>query len=322
MNEPESEESVVEARGLRGITVVIGLLGLMLSSCAGGHRGSGASIPPPAQSSSEVSSPPQTQGSLKGSPPPRGLRWILAGSALQKLEAAGGTSLARQAFGDARTFLVVARMDQIPAGWGSVPTTTFSSYRDLSAAVGSGGLDPRVRAIMYDNEAWQFTPADEQRDPASYAAMAAADVHRRGLLFISAPAVDLVTVLRPGQPSRYQAYLDLGLAASGARSADVFDIQAQGTQNDPGEYAQFVTGAAQQARAANPSVTVLAGLSTGPSGQQTSPQQLLAAVTATRGIVDGYWLNIPQRGPRCPSCGEARPDIALQLLELLVTPAK
>jgi hypothetical protein len=225
--------------------------------------------------------------------------------------------LAHQAFGDARTFLVVARLDQIPAGWASVPTTTFSSYRDLSAAVGSGGLDPRVRAVMYDNEAWQFTPPDEQRDPASYTAMAATEVHRHGLLLISAPAVDLVTVLRPGEPSRYQAYLDLGLAGSAARSADVFDIQAQGSQNDPAKYGQFVAAAAQQARAANPSVLVLAGLSTGPSGQGTSAQQLLAAVNATRGIVDGYWLNIPERGPRCPRCSDARPDIALQLLQLL-----
>jgi hypothetical protein len=75
--------------------------------------------------------------------------------------------------------------------------------------------------------------------------------------------------------------------------------------------------AARQARAANPRVTILAGLSTNPPGAEVTSQQLTAAIRATSGVVSGYWLNIPGRGPRCPTCNAPRPDLARQLLGAL-----
>jgi hypothetical protein len=62
---------------------------------------------------------------------------------------------------------------------------------------------------------------------------------------------------------------------------------------------------------------VLAGLSTGPHGQPTTPDAMLAAVAATGGTVDGYWLNIPGPGPQCPACGPPNPGIALEFLRKL-----
>jgi len=41
---------------------------------------------------------------------------------------------------------------------------------------------------------------------------------------------------------------------------------------------------------------------------------LTDAIDATRSMVDGYWLNIPGQGPRCPTCNPPRPDIAIQTL--------
>jgi hypothetical protein len=62
---------------------------------------------------------------------------------------------------------------------------------------------------------------------------------------------------------------------------------------------------------------VLAGLSTNPPGAAVDTQHLTSAIGATRSVVDGYWLNIPGQGPRCPTCNASRPDIAIQILQQL-----
>ncbi|MVU77410.1 hypothetical protein GPX89_09135 [Nocardia sp. ET3-3] len=62
---------------------------------------------------------------------------------------------------------------------------------------------------------------------------------------------------------------------------------------------------------------VLAGLSTNPSGQTVTADQVHAALDATRSFVDGYWLNIPQAGTACPRCGTAQPQVAVTLLRQL-----
>jgi hypothetical protein len=91
-------------------------------------------------------------------------------------------------------------------------------------------------------------------------------------------------------------------------------LQAQSLERDTGTHAAFVRAAAGQARRANPRVTVLAGLSTNPPGAEVSSQQLTAAIRATSGIVNGYWLNIPGRGQRCPTCNSPRPEVGRQAL--------
>ena len=94
-----------------------------------------------------------------------------------------------------------------------------------------------------------------------------------------------------------------------AKVSDVVELQAQSLERDTRTYATFVREAAAQARAANPRVAILAGLSTNPPGAEVTSEQLAAAIRVTRGIVDGYWLNIPGRGPRCPACNPPRPDV-------------
>ncbi|HEX9527099.1 MAG TPA: hypothetical protein VF951_06355, partial [Streptosporangiaceae bacterium] len=50
-------------------------------------------------------------------------------------------------------------------------------------------------------------------------------------------------------------------------------------------------------RAANPGIVIYAGLST---QRVSSPAQLLQDYQATRGLVDGYWLNIPRHNQPGP----------------------
>ncbi|HEV2375370.1 MAG TPA: hypothetical protein VGS19_24820, partial [Streptosporangiaceae bacterium] len=204
---------------------------------------------------------------------------------------------------------------QSPLAWpGSVPVVTFSAVGQLEQAVTSHRLPVGIRAVLYDPEAWSFTPAAEQRDPVSAARRAMAVAHAHGLELIVTPALNLTTVQGSGQGTRWQQFLHLGLAGALARTADVIELQAQSLERDTSVYEQFVREAAAQARAANPRVKLLAGLSTNPPGPPVSSQQLAAVIQATKPIVAGYWLNIPGKGPRCPTCNAPRPDIAQALL--------
>lgn len=168
--------------------------------------------------------------------------------------------------------------------------------------------------MLYDPEAWSFTPADEQRDPVTAAARAAAVAHAHGLRLIVAPGLNLTTVLDPAGQPRWRTFLSLHLAGQLARAADVIELQAQSLERDTVAYASFVRTATSQAIAANPGIAVLAGLSTNPPGAPVDGQHLAAAIRATRSAVAGYWLNIPGPGARCPTCQAARPDIAIQVL--------
>jgi hypothetical protein len=133
---------------------------------------------------------------------------------------------------------------------------------------------------------------------------------------LTAPAVDLVPVLAPDSDRKRQdeTYLRLGLAADAARYADIFDVQSQRFERDTDRYASFVREAAAQARQANPRVIVLAGVSTQPSGQQVTADDILRAINATRDLVDGYWFNIPEPSEYSPAVTAFRPDIAVDVL--------
>jgi len=194
----------------------------------------------------------------------------------------------------------------------------FASATALENAVTAGQLPAATYGVLYDPEAWPFTPAAEQRDPVRAATRAAAVAHAHGLRFIVTPALNLTSVLKPGNPEpRWRQFLGLDLAGRLARVADAIEFQAQSLERDTGTYTAFVQAAARQASSANHGISVLAGLSTNPPGAPVDSRHLTDAIEATRSVIDGYWLNIPGRGPRCPTCNAPRPDIAIQTLQAL-----
>jgi hypothetical protein len=193
---------------------------------------------------------------------------------------------------------------------GAEPVVTFSSVVELEQAVSGGQLPAGTRMLLYDPEVWGFTPRAEQINPAAAAGRARAIAHAHGLSLIVAPALNLTTARPdPGGGPRWRQFLRLGLAGAIAKVSDVLELQAQSLERDTSGYATFVREAAAQARAANPQVAIVAGLSTNPPGAEVTSQQLTAAIHATSRVVDGYWLNIPGRGPRCPTCNSPRPDV-------------
>jgi hypothetical protein len=262
---------------------------------------------------------PRTSGTSGTSettaPPRRSPAWLLTRSALSQLVA---DPAVRAKLRGALVYEILQPGQPLLAGITAKPIMTFASATALEAAVTGGRLPSGTYGVLYDPEAWSFTPVAEQRDPVQAATRAATVAHAHGLRLIVTPALNLTTVLAPGtrQP-RWRAFLGLNLVGRLAGVADVVEIQAQSLERDTAAYTAFVQAATSQASTANPRIIVLAGLSTNPPGAPVDSQQLTAAVQATRSMVDGYWLNIPGQGPRCPTCNAPRPDIAIQALQSL-----
>jgi len=241
--------------------------------------------------------------------------WLLTRWALSQLTA---SPVARNLLRDSRVFEVLRQGQRPLAGVSAAPVVTFGSAVALEDAIRSSRLPRGIYGVLYDPEAWAFTPAPEQRNPVRAVTRAAAAAHAHGLRLIAAPALNLATVLSPdsGEP-RWRRFVDLNLVGRMARAADVIELQAQSLERGTATYVNFVRTATSQARAANASVEVLAGLSTNPPGVRVDSRRLTAAIQATRSIVEGYWLNIPGHGEQCPTCNAPSPHIAIETLRAL-----
>lgn len=293
-----------------GLFVVLSLF--VLSSCG---SSSASSIVTPKSSTSTAASSGSGKGSNGGG---RSLGWIVAASGIEKMFHAGGKGLATTYFDNPSSFILGHGAGL--GGWKATfvgVVTQVSELQNLvnSSSYASSSSQP-VRAFLYDPEHWSFTPLSEQLSLATATADAQAIASKTKLKLLVAPAMDLTKVLAPGQPSE-QAYLGLNIAGRLAPHAYAIDIQAQSLEANPVKYSAFVHQAAAQAVAGNTSIKIYAGLSTNPTGHHVTASQLYQDVVQTRGVVSGYWLNIPGKGSKCPSCGVAQPQIAIQLLQML-----
>lgn len=251
------------------------------------------------------------------------LRWIISETAVKRLlEIPDSEPLVRRAFDNPRTWLIVGSEPwERLNGWKCLRIRSFSSYAAMQERIGAA---TGLWGVLYDPESWRFTPPAERLNLPHYAAEAARLAHSRGLKLIITPATDLARTLVPERKNRTFAdsvedMARLKLAQKIAPAVDVYEIQSQGAQPEPGNlFVRYVEQQAALVRAGNPKAIVLAGLSTNPHGHQdVTGDQMFRQVKDTLHVVVGYWLNIPQGGPSCPTCGRARPDVAMRLLELL-----
>jgi hypothetical protein len=165
---------------------------------------------------------------------------------------------------------------------------SFESYQAIANAFKQKAIPADARVVLYDNERWLGTPVVEQQQPFGYVQKAAELVHQHGLLFANSPAPDLNTTLAGNkQYNNYNGYLHLHLATL-AKYADIFDIQAQ-RSGSVSAYVSFANAAYAQARAVNKTAVILLGVTT--ADNQTS-QDIIDDIRQTRGMVDGYWLNV------------------------------
>lgn len=185
----------------------------------------------------------------------------------------------------------------------------------LAAAIPAGGLIAGSEAVLYDPEAWEFTPISERADPVAAMARLGSAARDAGLTVIAAPSINLARSMCPAiRLPGWRLYLDLGLAASFAPHVDVFNVQAQSLIRDSRLYADFVREASAQAHSASRSVAVTGGVSTNPPGAPLGSGVVGRAMRAAAAYVCGWWLNIPTPGPHCPRCTEPRRDHAIAAL--------
>jgi len=236
---------------------------------------------------------------------------------LQTLEDMATVPTARAALAGSLIYATSAA-GQLPGsslhGLDIVPTMGFTSEAKLAAALTAGKIPSGIRALMYDNEDWVQTPAGERLNPIGYYRMAAQLAHAHGYQLVATPG------WIPGNKGIVTMGMDQRPVASTiipaiARFVNVIDIQAQEyrLQSDLQQYLAWIEPIVKAAKAANPKVIILSGLSTVPAGGPATPQQLLTIADGTRDIVQGWWLNAPS-GTHHPN---PKYGIATQFLTML-----
>jgi len=201
--------------------------------------------------------------------------WIITASALGLLHAAGAPP--------------------VTPGWEPGGNTLTVGSVPAAKAAAHGW-----KALIADVEKWHFSTAYDQAHPVWAIKVICRIAHRAGEQCIAAPALDLFG----GRPGRYLAS---GVVTRAARSADVWEIQAQKLELRPAEYAAFVKAVARQARAVHPGIRIVAGLTTSSRVGHVTGSALWTAYKSVRYVVAGYWANVPQPGPWCPDCGPVNP---------------
>jgi hypothetical protein len=218
------------------------------------------------------------------------------------------------------TWLVLGYRPPQPGTWQRlhyVPALNCTKFGELRDSHATLSRYPGPTVVLYDLEAWDLTPRRERRDPSKYAQRAAEFLRGTAVILAVAPSLSLAIELAPRARSPEQAYLEARLVEGLAPWCQIFHIQSQRLERSPLRFARFVTEAAYRARSINPTLHVTAGLSTNPPGAPITLEHLRACVELTQNVVDGYWLNIPRPGRRCPHCNPENPSLAGGLLAAL-----
>jgi len=198
----------------------------------------------------------------------------------------------------------------------AVPTQRFTNENRLADAVQAGALGLGTQAVAYAPQHSGATPVAQQRNLSLYFQRAASVVHRAGLLFVAAPATNLVTAREPRATPTAQAaeFVRLRIPAAAAHYADAYSIAPPNHRLNQVHYSSFVYGVAAQASKAHPGVQLLAGLGNG-SGSAASTNVLLNAVLNTEGAATGEGTNVGTLSS-CPNCNPP-PAVAIALLGTL-----
>jgi hypothetical protein len=243
--------------------------------------------------------------------------WAVTNTALrafERLDPAQATHL----FDSPRTYVIGGNATsltnlQAPA---ALATARFTSETALAAAVEGRTLPPGTRAVMFEDEFGTQTPHVEQVHPGIYYSRAAQVAHKAGLLMVAAPSASLVYAKAPDTlPGQLDSqFVKFNIAGAVAKSADVFEIAAQGNERHPSRYASFVSSVSAEAIVAHPSIELLGGLSTNPNGQKQTAQNLLNSALKTRLTVAGFGLTDPGSRKECKGCGKWYAGVANSFL--------
>ncbi len=158
-------------------------------------------------------------------------------------------------------------------------TADYTSEASLQTAISHHAISSSVKAILYDNEPWTYTPLVEQQNPLLYYQKAASLAHQNNYIFIATPVLKNTS--------------DINFFTAIAKISNLIDIQSQYDQAVASTYAGHVIPLAKAIKAANSKVIILSGLSTNPAAGVPTVTQLINDAKAVDHYVSGYWLNVP-----------------------------
>jgi hypothetical protein len=232
---------------------------------------------------------------LRFSAPAHGLYLVISEQHLRDIQAFA-PKLAAQLLARRTTIVLSPRPPALTRTRRALGTVFFTSYADFIGRLHRHAMPAGVRAVAYDPELWQATPSAERLFPGRYMALFATAAHRHGYAAILMPGRDLLAAAsscrqEPGEDLD-AAFLRCGLAGKGARLSQMFEIQTAPIEMRNTELRSFAAACARQARAANPSVVLIATLTTQSGPRRVSGWQLSQVAAAVRPYVQGFELNM------------------------------
>ncbi len=181
----------------------------------------------------------------------------------------------------------------------------YTNYATFENAVEDGQLTSG-ETVIFDNEDWQYTPTWERANQEKYEISAALLAHQHGINLIDTPGAKKPTDI-----------LKEDVAA--ANFASVVEIQSQARDRDPASFIAMVRKIVAAIREVNPTIPILAGLSTDALGKPTTVQDMTKEYAGVRAFVQGFWLNAdtwaPPTGRGCAPKG--CPQIGRQFLKAI-----
>ena len=178
-----------------------------------------------------------------------------------------------------------------------IPTLDFHNEAEMEQVL-AHPIPSYFKAVIYDNERYANTPADEQADPITYTNKAITLAHAHHLQIIC----DYI------EPSR--------IKGGYTPACDIIGLNTvQQSERSPATYASKVAKIVQAVHQANPAVPISAGLSSNPAGSPVTATELIDDIISTQSEVGGYWLNVSAPGVGCPDCNEPDPSVAIQTLQ-------
>lgn len=284
--------------------------------------GAFANLAPTSPAVSQVSSQPMPLPS-----------WVISMKAIDLLEQNGASSsYISKLFNNSHTSIILNPSQQLPSYLSSaVVMQSFISYADIQNAFAEGAIQKQTKIILYDleNEHWQFTckfnicqppTADEIAHPVRYTQSAEEVVHKYGLQLMVVPGMDLGTSSNgqiPPLPQSFYNFEKKGFFAM-AKYADSFQLQLENIETNESLYTTLAKRGQNDIESAHPGIPFFLQLSASASGSTPTAQNLINDYRATRGLVTGFALTIPDSTIVCPKCGPPQPKVMLAFLEAIV----
>jgi hypothetical protein len=243
--------------------------------------------------------PSSTTTSVVASSPTKSPTFLFALSGLINLTRSGLNSTALSIL--AKSSPMVIDDNQVSPIPSPTMVTDFKSTATALSALNANQV--KTPYILIDLEHWADTPLDEQLDPSVGVAEVAKVAHEQGIKLIVSLGTDLALNM-PGSGTIYTKFQASQIAKTVAPYADVYEIQAQGLENNPTAFAAFTDAIRAQVLSVNPALSVLSAVTSSERNGLVTMGDLQADWYKTHNAVTGYWVNAPESASSmCASCG-------------------